>query len=327
MAVLLVVARLDDDKPVSDMRKQRGGEGRGAIGRVGRGRAGLIVLGGVLCVGVLLEGCSGGAKPQSADRGGGAPDTSTVAGPGSAAGETPLPPGSSVDPGRVVEAGPVRVLFIGTSLTAGFGLPDAGQAWPSQLGHIADSLGYQVVIQNAGLSGETSAGALRRTDWLLKDPADVVVIETGANDGLRGTSVPQLEQNLTAIVGKVRARLPKAEVVVVQMEAPPNLGGRVCGGVPCRVSQGGEGDRGDADAVPAGPGGRGGGAEPGGRDPSHGGGGGDRGAECLADDPGGAGPEAGASGRVRRGWGLQGLVRGRYVSWLFTTRTPELRMY
>ena len=223
------VARLDDDKPVSDMRKQRGGEGRGAIGRVGRGRAGLIVLGGVLCVGMQLEGCSGGAKPQSADRGGGAPDTSTVAGPGSAAGESPLPPGSSVDMGRVAEAGPVRVLFIGTSLTAGFGLPDAGQAWPSQLGHIADSLGYQVVIQNAGLSGETSAGALRRTDWLLKDPADVVVIETGANDGLRGTSVPQLEANLTAIVGKVRTRMPKAEVVVVQMEAPPNLGAGYAG--------------------------------------------------------------------------------------------------
>ncbi|MCC7053860.1 MAG: arylesterase [Gemmatimonadaceae bacterium] len=141
-----------------------------------------------------------------------------------------MPPGSSVDMGRVAETGPVRVLFIGTSLTAGLGLADpAVQAWPGQVGHIADSLGYRVQVQNAGLSGETSAGALRRTDWLLKDTADVVVIETGANDGLRGTSVPQLQQNLLAIVGKVRSRLPAAEVVVVQMEAPPNLGAGYAG--------------------------------------------------------------------------------------------------
>jgi acyl-CoA thioesterase I len=121
-------------------------------------------------------------------------------------------------------AAPVRVLFIGTSLTAGLGLPDPVEAWPGQIGHIADSLGYAVRVQNAGLSGETSAGALRRADWLLKDTADVVVIETGANDGLRGQSVAELEQNLTGIVKKVQARQPTARIVVVQMEAPPNLG-------------------------------------------------------------------------------------------------------
>ncbi len=121
-------------------------------------------------------------------------------------------------------AAAARVLFIGTSLTAGLGLPDPVEAWPGQIGHIADSLGYRVQIQNAGLSGETSAGALRRTDWLLKDTADVVIIETGANDGLRGTSVAELEQNLTGIVKKVQARQPKARIMVVQMEAPPNLG-------------------------------------------------------------------------------------------------------
>jgi acyl-CoA thioesterase I len=127
-------------------------------------------------------------------------------------------------------AAPVRVLFIGTSLTAGLGLPDPVEAWPGQIGHIADSLGYAVRVQNAGLSGETSAGALRRADWLLKDTADVVVIETGANDGLRGQSVAELEQNLTGIVKKVQARQPAARIVVVQMEAPPNLGDAYAGG-------------------------------------------------------------------------------------------------
>lgn len=121
-------------------------------------------------------------------------------------------------------AAPVRVLFIGTSLTAGLGLPDPVEAWPGQIGRIADSLGYKLKIQNAGLSGETSAGALRRTDWLLKDTADVIVIETGANDGLRGLSAADLTQNLTAMVRKVQAAQPKAQIVIVQMEAPPNMG-------------------------------------------------------------------------------------------------------
>jgi acyl-CoA thioesterase I len=135
-----------------------------------------------------------------------------------------------VDPGPKQTTAPVRMMFVGTSLTAGYGLDDVGDSWPSQVGRIADSLGYRVTVQNAGLSGETSAGALRRMDWLLKDSADVVVIETGANDGLRGQSVPELTRNLTAIVEKVRTALPQAEVVVVQMEAPPNLGATYAGG-------------------------------------------------------------------------------------------------
>ncbi len=117
-----------------------------------------------------------------------------------------------------------RVLFIGTSLTAGYGLADASDAWPAQVGRIADSLGYRVDVMNAGLSGETSAGALRRTDWLLRDTAQVIVIETGANDGLRGMSADDLDKNLRGIVAKVREKLPAAEIVIVQMEAPTNMG-------------------------------------------------------------------------------------------------------
>lgn len=77
---------------------------------------------------------------------------------------------------------------------------------------------------NAGNSGETSAGALRRTDWLLKEKADVVVIETGANDGLRGLNPDSTAANLREIVRKIRATVPAAKILLVQMEAPTNLG-------------------------------------------------------------------------------------------------------
>ncbi len=210
--------RLEDDKPVSDMREQRGSGKRYSLRRLTMAGVAVAMLG-------VLHGCGGGGEKPSADRPGAAVADSAVTDTTLAITQTPLPPGSSVDPGPKVRGGTVQVLFIGTSLTAGLGLADPADAWPGRVGHIADSLGYAVHIQNAGLSGETSAGALRRADWLLKDPADVVVIETGANDGLRGLSVADLRRNLTRMVAKVRERQPGAQVVVVQMQAPPNLGG------------------------------------------------------------------------------------------------------
>ena len=116
-----------------------------------------------------------------------------------------------------------RVLIIGTSLTAGLGL-DPDSAYPAALQRLADSAGLAVRIVGAGLSGETSAGALRRTDWLLRDRADLVVIETGANDGLRGLDPDSTKANLVAIIGKVRRANPQAVVLLAQMEAPKNLG-------------------------------------------------------------------------------------------------------
>lgn len=116
-----------------------------------------------------------------------------------------------------------RVLIVGTSLTAGLGL-DPDSAYPAVLQRLADSSGYSVRVVAAGLSGETSAGALRRIDWLLRDRADVVVIEAGANDGLRGLRVDTTRANLVAIVKRVRAANPAARVLLAQMEAPPNLG-------------------------------------------------------------------------------------------------------
>jgi len=116
-----------------------------------------------------------------------------------------------------------RVLVAGTSLTAGLGL-DPTDAYPALLQRKADSAGYAVRVVNAGLSGETSAGLLRRIGWLLRDPADVVVIETGANDGLRGVNPDSTRENLRRIVEAVRRTQPAARVLLVQMEAPPNLG-------------------------------------------------------------------------------------------------------
>jgi acyl-CoA thioesterase-1 len=119
--------------------------------------------------------------------------------------------------------GRVRVLIVGTSLTAGLGL-DPADAYPAVLQRLADSAGLNVTIVAAGLSGETSAGARDRIDWLLRQPAQVVVIETGANDGLRGVDPAATSANLVAIIGKIRAQNADARILLAQMEAPPNLG-------------------------------------------------------------------------------------------------------
>lgn len=122
---------------------------------------------------------------------------------------------------RAAERG--RVLFVGTSLTAGLGL-DPSEAYPAIVAAKIDSAGLPFEVVNAGVSGETSSGALRRIDWLLREPVDVVVIETGANDGLRGVPVATLRANLAALVERIRATRPDASILLVQMEALPNFG-------------------------------------------------------------------------------------------------------
>jgi acyl-CoA thioesterase-1 len=116
-----------------------------------------------------------------------------------------------------------RVVFLGTSLTAGLGL-DPAEAYPALLQRKADSAGFRVEIVNAGLSGETSAGAVRRAGWVLAQPAALVVLEVGANDGLRGVDPDSTEANLRQLVALVRAKRPEAQVALMQMEAPTNLG-------------------------------------------------------------------------------------------------------
>jgi acyl-CoA thioesterase-1 len=115
------------------------------------------------------------------------------------------------------------VVFVGTSLTAGLGLnPDS--AYPQLIQQRIDSAHLPFEVVNAGVSGETTAGLLRRLDWLLRGKFDVILIESGANDGLRGTPVATVRENLREIVSRIRTAHPNAKVLLIQMEAPPNLG-------------------------------------------------------------------------------------------------------
>lgn len=115
------------------------------------------------------------------------------------------------------------ILFLGNSLTAGYGLA-MGRAFPALIQQKIDSAGWSFRAVNAGLSGETSAGGLRRIDWLLRQKIDVLVLELGANDALRGVATEVTQRNLQRIIDKVKAKYPRAKVVIAGMLAPPNLG-------------------------------------------------------------------------------------------------------
>ena len=117
----------------------------------------------------------------------------------------------------------LRVVVLGNSLSAGYGL-DPTQAFPALIQQKVDSLGWDVAIVNAGLSGETTAGGLNRIDWLLRERIDVLLLELGGNDGLRGIATEVTKQNLQAIIDKTRARYPKVRVVLAGMQVPTNLG-------------------------------------------------------------------------------------------------------
>ena len=166
--------------------------------------------------GVLLTAAATAAcQPSSASSSSTTTTPATPAGaPAAANGVTAAAP---------VAGGTPRVVFIGTSLTAGLGL-DPDSAYPALVERTARAAGTPITAVNAGVSGETSSGALRRLDWVLREPADLIVIETGANDGLRGQSPEALAANLTEIVRRARAAQPRARVALVQMEAPRNLG-------------------------------------------------------------------------------------------------------
>lgn len=116
------------------------------------------------------------------------------------------------------------VLFLGDSLTAGYGIaPEL--AFPARVQDRIDERGWNWRVVNAGVSGETSAGGLRRIDWLLRRPIDVLVLELGGNDGLRGIPPEDTHANLQSIIDRARTRYPELEVVIAGMKIPPNLGG------------------------------------------------------------------------------------------------------
>jgi acyl-CoA thioesterase I len=115
------------------------------------------------------------------------------------------------------------VLFVGTSLTAGYGVGE-DVAYPARIQQRIDDAGLPYRVVNAGISGETSAGGLRRIEWSLQQPVDVLVVELGANDGLRGLDPDAMRANLDEILTRARDRHPDVALVIVGMEAPPNLG-------------------------------------------------------------------------------------------------------
>lgn len=114
-----------------------------------------------------------------------------------------------------------RIVALGDSLTAGLGLASS-QAWPALVQARLDAEGYEYEVVNAGVSGDTSAGGRRRLDWALDGDVKVLVLELGANDGLRGLSPADMQANLDAIITEARAR--GIAVLLCGMEAPPNFG-------------------------------------------------------------------------------------------------------
>lgn len=114
-----------------------------------------------------------------------------------------------------------RVVFLGDSLTAGFGLAE-GEAFPAVLRQRIDAVGLRYTVVNAGVSGDTSAGGLSRLEWALEGDVRVLVVALGGNDALRGLPVDALQRNLSQIIERAQAR--RIRVVLAGMEAPPNFG-------------------------------------------------------------------------------------------------------
>lgn len=115
------------------------------------------------------------------------------------------------------------VLVLGDSIAAGFGL-EPSQAFPARIQEKIDAKGWTFKVVNAGQSGDTSAAGLGRLDWLLKNRVDVLVLELGANDGLRGLSAEVTKKNLQAIIDRTREKYPQAKIIIAGMKVPPNMG-------------------------------------------------------------------------------------------------------
>ncbi len=168
---------------------------------------------------VLLGACARGRVPaRSEDSSGSSPEASAAR---SASPES----GSAVAANHQPLTATGLIVFLGTSLTAGLGL-DPGQAYPAVIQRRLDSLHLPWHAVNAGVSGETSAGALARLDWVLASRPAILVVETGANDGLRGVDPDSTYANIEAIVRRARSAAPGLRVVLAGMAVPTNLGAR-----------------------------------------------------------------------------------------------------
>ncbi|QQL49848.1 arylesterase [Mucilaginibacter ginkgonis] len=121
------------------------------------------------------------------------------------------------------------ILVFGDSLTAGYGLDDPSAAYPGVLQHYIDSLKLNYTVVNSGVSGETTAGGRSRIDWVLKTEPDIFLLELGANDGLRGTTVTETIHNLQTIIDKVKAKYPDTKIILLGMQVPPSMGQKYVG--------------------------------------------------------------------------------------------------
>lgn len=116
-----------------------------------------------------------------------------------------------------------NILIFGDSITAGYGV-DPEQAFPSILQQKIDSAGLHFKVINGGLSGETSAGGLRRISWVLQRNIDIMVLELGGNDGLRGIELQSTKNNLQQIITTAQNKYPDIQIIIAGMQVPPNLG-------------------------------------------------------------------------------------------------------
>jgi acyl-CoA thioesterase-1 len=115
------------------------------------------------------------------------------------------------------------ILFFGDSISAGYGIQPQ-QAFPAVIQDKIDSLGLNYEVINGGLSGETSAGGLRRINWVLQRDIDIMILELGGNDGLRGIDLSSTKDNLQQIIDRAKAKNPEIEIIIAGMQVPPNLG-------------------------------------------------------------------------------------------------------
>lgn len=116
-----------------------------------------------------------------------------------------------------------RIVILGDSITAGYGL-DPRESYPAVLQKKIDRAKLPFVVANAGVSGDTTAGGLRRVAWAMTKGADILVIALGGNDGLRGIAPAETRKNLLGIVSKARTRNPKIQIFIAGMQMPDNMG-------------------------------------------------------------------------------------------------------
>jgi acyl-CoA thioesterase-1 len=129
---------------------------------------------------------------------------------------------STKDEGRKI------ILFFGNSLTAGYGL-ELSEAFPALIQSRIDSLGLPYLCVNAGLSGETTASGNNRIEWVLEQPVEILVLELGGNDGLRGISTAETSKNLGQMIEKARQKYPDIKILLAGMQVPPNMGAQYAG--------------------------------------------------------------------------------------------------